>query len=65
MNNLMMMYQQFRQNPVAFMMQRGMNVSGNVTDPNAIINQMMNSGQLNQQTYNHAQQIARQMSKRY
>lgn len=62
MNNFMMMYQQFRQNPMAFMMQKGMNIPQNImNDPNAIINQMMNTGQLNQQTYNKAQQIYRQI----
>lgn len=64
MNNFMMMYQQFRQNPASFMMQRGMNVPQNLlNNPNAIIDQLMSNGQLNQQTYNKAQQIARQMSR--
>ena len=61
-NNFMSMYQAFRQNPVGFMMQSGMNVPQNMMgNPDAIIQQMMNSGQISQQTYNQAQQIAQQM----
>ena len=60
--NLMSMFMNFRQNPMGFMMQNGMNVPQNImNDPNAIIQQMMNSGQINQQTYNQAQQMARQI----
>ena len=61
-NNFMGMYQTFRQNPLQFMMRRGMNVPQNMMgNPDAIIQQMMNSGQISQQTYNQAQQIAQQM----
>ena len=61
-NNFMGMYQAFRQNPLQFMMRRGMNVPQNMMgNPDAIIQQMMNSGQISQQTYNQAQQIAQQI----
>ena len=60
--NVMGMFPNFRQNPMLFMAQRGMNIPQNIAgNPNAIIQQMMNNGQINQQTYNQAQQIARQM----
>lgn len=60
--NLMGMFANFRQNPMGFFLQNGMNIpQGMMNDPNAIIQQLMNSGQINQQTYNQAQQMARQI----
>lgn len=59
MNNIMGMFQTFMQNPMAYF--SGMNIPQGTNDPNAIIQQLMNSGRINQQTYNQAQQIARQM----
>ena len=64
-NNFLSMYQMFRQNPLQFMMQRGMNVPQNMMgNPDAIIQQMMNNGQISQQTYNQAQQMAQQILRR-
>lgn len=61
-NNFMSMYQAFRQNPLQFLVQSKMNVPQNMMgNPDAIIQQMMNSGQISQQTYNQAQQIAQRM----
>ena len=60
--NIMTMFMNFRRNPMGFLMQNRVNVPQNMmNDPNAIIQQMMNSGQINQQTYNQAQQMARQI----
>lgn len=65
MNNIMGMlgqFQGFMQNPLAFLMQRNINVPQNkANDPNAIIQQMMDSGMVNQNQYNQAQQLYRQM----
>ena len=61
MNNMMQQFQMFRQNPVQWLMSRGMNVPQNIAhDPNAIIQHMMNNGQITQQQYNQASQMARQ-----
>lgn len=59
MNNIMGMFQTFMQNPMSYL--SGMNIPQGMTDPNAIIQQMMNSGKINQSQYNQAQQMARQM----
>lgn len=56
--NPMSMLNQLRTNPLGFLRQKGLNVPDNLTDPNAIIQYLMNSGQINQQTYNQARQMA-------
>ena len=60
--NPMQMFQQFRQNPAQFLMQRKLNVPQNImNDPNAIINHLMQSGQVSQDAYNRARQMMGQM----
>jgi len=64
MNNFMAQYQAFRQNPMGFIMQNKMNVNipqNMMNDPNAIIQHMMNNGQIDPQVYNQAQETVRQM----
>lgn len=61
MNNVMQMFQIFRQNPMQWLISRGANIPSNINDPNAIIQHMMNTGQITQQQYNQAVQTARQM----
>ena len=56
--NPVSMLNQLRTNPLGFLRQKGLNVPDNLTDPNAIIQYLMNSGQINQQTYNQARQMA-------
>lgn len=53
MNNILSMYQQFRQNPTQMLMQR-FNIPGNVNmnNPNDIIQYLLNSGQVSQQQVN-------------
>lgn len=54
-------FRMFRQNPMQFLMQRGMNIPQNIqNDPNAIVQHLLNSGQITQQQYNQAAQMARQ-----
>lgn len=49
MNNL---FNQFMQNPVQFMTQRRLNVPrGLANDPQGIVQHLMNTGQMSQQTY--------------
>lgn len=58
--NPMALLQQLRSNPLGVLRQRGFNVPDNMTDPNAIIQHLMNSGQINQAQYDQARQMARQ-----
>lgn len=58
--NPMQMLQQLRQNPAAFLRQAGLNVPANLNDPNAIIQHLMNSGQISQQRYEQARRMAEQ-----
>ena len=50
---ILQMYQQLKSNPMQFLAQR-FNIPGNVNlnDPNAILQHLMNSGQVNQQQIN-------------
>lgn len=63
MNNpmaLMNMFQQFRQNPMQFLVQRGLNIPQQYLDnPNEAIQYLMNSGRLSQSQYNQAAQQTR------
>lgn len=55
------MLAQLKQNPLGMLKQYGFNVPSNLNDPNAIIQHLMNSGQINQQQYNKAREMAQQM----
>jgi len=59
-NNFMPMLQQLRSNPMQFLRKSGYNVPENLSDPNAIIQHLMNSGQVSQQRYEQARQLAAQ-----
>lgn len=61
--NPMQMLQQLRQNPVQMLRQAGLNVPDNLNDPNQIIQHLMNSGQISQQRYEQARQMAAQFKK--
>lgn len=58
--NPMQMLQQLRQNPAAVLRQAGLNIPANLNDPNAIIQHLMNSGQVSQQRYEQARRMAEQ-----
>lgn len=58
--NPMQMLQQLKQNPIEFLHKAGFNVPSNINDPNAIIQHLMNTGQLSQQRYDQAIRMARQ-----
>lgn len=62
-NNPMQMLQQLRQNPVQVLRQAGLNIPDNLSDPNAIIQHLMNSGQISQQRYEQARQMAAQFKR--
>ena len=57
--SLMDIAQQLKRNPVQFLMQRRFSVPQNVVnDPNAILNYLLSSRQISQQTVNSAYQVA-------
>ncbi len=58
--NPMQMIQQLQANPIQFLQRAGFNVPSNLNDPNAIIQHLMNSGQISQERYNQARQMAAQ-----
>ena len=66
MNNPMMprmnplqMIQQLQSNPVQFLKQAGLNVPDNLNSPNDIIQHLMSSGQVSQDQYNKAREMAK------
>jgi hypothetical protein len=57
MNNIFGMLQQFKQNPMQFLLQRRFNVPQNMmADPNAIMQHLLQTGQISQQQVNAAYQ---------
>lgn len=57
--SLMDIVQRLKQNPMQFLMQRRFNVPQTVVnDPNAILNYLLSSRQISQQTVNSAYQVA-------
>ena len=64
-NNFMSQLQALQKNPMQFLLQRKLNVPQNImNDPNAIIQHLMNTGQITQAQYNQANQMARQFMPR-
>lgn len=59
MNNAIIgMLQQFKQNPMQFLVSRRLNVPQNVmNDPNAILDHLVKTGQISQQQINSAYQM--------
>lgn len=58
MNNMMQMLQILQQNPVQFLRSRGLNVPQDLNNPNAIIQYLMNTGQVSQKQYQQARMMA-------
>lgn len=59
--NPMQMLQQLRSNPMQFIQRAGFRVPENLTDPNAIIQHLMQTGQVSQERYNQAFQMAQKL----
>lgn len=58
----MLNFQQFMQNPMQVMVQKKLNIPQNIAnDPQAIVQHLMNTGQMNQDTYNKLNNMSRQM----
>lgn len=58
---LMQMLTSLQSNPMQFLAGRGFNIPSGVASPEAIVNHLVKSGQVNQNTINMAMQTARQM----
>ena len=57
--NMMQMLSQLKQNPMQFLMQRRFNLPQNIgNDPNAILQHLVQSGQISQNQVNSAYQMA-------
>lgn len=61
--NPIQMLQQLKSNPIQFLQRAGLNIPQNLNDPNAIIQHLMNSGQVSQERYNQARQMAAQFKR--
>ena len=56
---IMQAVQQLKANPMQFLLQRRLNIPANVgTDPNAILQHLVQSGQVTQEQVNRAYQMA-------
>ncbi len=56
--NPMQMLSQLKSNPLGLLRQAGFNVPTNINNPQAIIQHLMNSGQISQSQLTQAQQMA-------
>lgn len=64
MNNpaqMMQMLQQLKGNPAQFLGRYGVQVPQGMTNPQAIVQQMLNSGRVTQQQFDQARQMAAQI----
>lgn len=62
--NPMQMVQQLRQNPSAVLKQAGMSIPAGMSDPQQIINHLLQSGQIPQGRYQAAMQMMSRMGRR-
>ena len=63
-NNILGMLQQLQSNPMAMLSQKfKIPQDIDVNDPNAIIQHLMNTGQVSQQAYNNARNMAMNFKK--
>lgn len=61
MMNVFNKFQQFIQNPMVAIMSTGVNIPPNIqNNPDAILNYMRSSGQMNDEQFNQSQQMAQQ-----
>lgn len=59
MNQMMQMFNQMKQNPMAILSQR-FNLPQNMNDPKEIVQHLLNSGQINQQQVDQAMAMKKQ-----
>lgn len=58
MGNMMQMLTQLKSNPMALLQRAGFNIPMNLNSPQQIIQHLTQTGQINQQQLNQAQQMA-------
>ena len=58
MGDMMQMLTQLKQNPLALLQKAGFNVPANINSPQAIVQHLTQTGQINQNMLNQAQQMA-------
>ena len=58
MGNMMQMLTQLKQNPLALLQKAGYNIPTNLNNPQQIIQHLTQTGQINQNQLNQAQQMA-------
>ncbi len=58
MGGMMQMLSQLKQNPAGMLQRAGFNIPANVSGPQAILQHLTQTGQINQNQLNQAQQIA-------
>ncbi|MBP5726148.1 MAG: hypothetical protein J6Y48_03635 [Clostridia bacterium] len=58
MGNMMQMLNQLKQNPMALLQRAGYNIPANLNNPQQIIQHLTQTGQINQNQLNKAQQMA-------
>ena len=63
-NNLLTQLNQLRSNPVQFLMNRRLNIPDNLNgNPQGIVQHLLNTGQMSQETYNRIQRQVSQLMK--
>ena len=62
--NPMQMMQQLRQNPAAVLKQAGLNIPDGMTNPQQIVNHLLQSGQVPQARYQQAMQMMGRFGRR-
>lgn len=63
-NQLMSQFQQFKSNPMSFLLQRNVNIPQQyLNNPEDAVKYLMNNGQMSQEQYNQISQIANSILK--
>ena len=63
-NQLMSQFQQFKSNPMSFLLQRNVNIPQQyLNNPEDAVKYLMNNGQMSQEQYNQISQIANNILK--
>ena len=60
--NVMQMFNQFKGNPLQFMIQQKFNIPSGTNNPQDIVQHLLNSGQITQQQVNQAKQMLPQFN---
>lgn len=65
-NGIMQQFNQFRQNPVQYLIQRHMNIPPQyMNDPRGAVNYLLQNGQMSNQQFQQLSQIANQMGLKF